>query len=341
MELRSSYAGIQLDSPIVVGASPLALDVERVQKLAANGAGAIVMPSMFEEQITEAQHLGPNGQSLASSDPTGNSLPRSGPDLDNYNGGTEGYLHSIEKLKAVVDIPVFASISCATTGDWMDYAAQIRDAGADAIELSAYHYEMDPHRFADEIERELIDRIGQFCSRSPLPVAVKVLPQFTCLANVAYRIAGAGAKSICLFGQFPALESRASGHIEFRWRITSQADFRGTAAGIAQVRGAAHNLTFAASGGIHDPMDAVAALQLGAEVVMVTSAIYRHGGTFIRQIHNEIVSTMSEHNWIELSELVGSRHSGFDPFPEATRRGEFSSSIAAFPSAPKIREDNE
>lgn len=340
MDLKTSYAGIQLDSPIVVGASPLALDVERVQNLADQGAGAIVMPSIFEEQIADSEHRVPNAQSPESINRTGGrSIPRSGPDLDNYNGGPNGYLQSIEKIKAVVDLPVIASISCASTGDWMGYADRIRDAGADAIELNAYHYEVDPHRFADDIERDLIDRIAQFCSQSPLPVAAKILPQFTCLANVAYRIAGAGAKSVCLFGQFPSVESRASGQIEFRWRITSPADFRNTAAGIMQVRGAAHNLTIAASGGIHAAADAIAAIQLGADVVMLTSAIYRQGGKFMKNVHDEIVSTMNKQKWIALSDMIGSRHSGFDSFPEATRRREFSSAIASFSSAAEPRKD--
>lgn len=341
MDISSSYAGVRLVSPIVVGASPLALDIDRVRDLAAHGAGAIVLPSIFEEQITEARFVLPRPSAQPWADTaTQDSISTHIADLDAYNGGTTRYLHSIEATKAVISIPLIASISCATTGEWMDYAKQIQDAGADAIELNVYHYAVDPHQFADDIERDLVERVSQFCSRSGLPISVKLLPQFTSLANVVFRMAGAGAKSVCLFGQFPAFETERSGRIGSQWRLTTKVDFRTCAAGISQVRAAAHNLTLAANGGIHNATDALTAMQLGADVVVLTSAIYRQGSEIITKIRDELIATMEQHRLISLDEFIGSQHGGYDPFPELTRRQEYLSAIAAFPSNSGQRRDS-
>lgn len=325
MDLSSSYAGVALRSPVVIGASPLALDIDRIKDFAAHRAGAIVLPSIFEEQINKDQlrKLAP-----AHSDAMRDALPTFEPDLDTYNGGTEGYLRSIEAAKSASEIPVIASANGVTTGPWMKYAAQIESAGADAIELNLYHYEADPHRFAADIEKELIERVSHFCGETKLPVAVKLLPQFTCLPNVAFRIAGAGARSLCLFGQSPSFDSRGAGHVGYRWRLTTRAELRVCLEGIRQVRGTVHNLTLAASGGIQTSEDALTAIGLGADVVMVTSAIYQQGSTLIEKICDGLTEEMTKRKLLNLSELIGTQGNGFNPFPEATRRQAYSSSIA-------------
>jgi dihydroorotate dehydrogenase (fumarate) len=320
MDLTSSYAGITVRSPIVIGASPLALDIDRIKDLASHGAGMIVMPSIFEEQISKAQ-LDP--MIPASSTPFE-------PDLDAYNGGTEGYLRNIESAKSAVDVPIVANINALTSGPWMRYAKSLESAGADAIEVNLYHYEVDPHRFAEDVEKDLVTRVSSLCGETKLPVAIKLLPQFTCLPNVAYRIAGAGAKSVCLFGQSPSFDLRGAGHVGYRWRLTTQADRRVSWEAIRQVRAAVRNLTLAASGGIQSYEDALVALELGADVVMITSAIYQQGGSLIEKIRQGLAAEMTKRQLRSLRELIGSQGSGFNPYPESARRRSFSSSIVEF-----------
>ncbi len=329
MKLTSNYAGIEIASPIMVGASPLALDVDRVKELAAHGAGAIVMPSIFEEQIVESQlrESTPHADTGVDQQTFG-PLPKSGPDLDVYNGGVAGYLRSIQAAKEATEIPVFANINCLTTGSWMSYAKDLESAGADAIELNLYHYEVDPDRFAEEIEKVLVDRVSRFCDESPLPVAVKLLPQYTCLPNVAFRISGAGAKSVCLFGQSPAFYLTATKHIGYRWRLTTRADLRSCLEGIHQVRGVSHNLTLAASGGIQSPDDALTAFRLGADVVMLTSVVYQQGGAVIETILDAVKEELKNRRMSAIQELIGSQSGGFNPYPEAVRRQDYTASLA-------------
>lgn len=326
MDLTSSYAGLKIRSPVVIGASPLTSDLDRIRDFALRGAGAVVMPSIFEEQINRTQwgQITPSPSQAEIQPP----LPKFEPDLDAYNGGAQGYLRRIEAAKSAVDLPIVASINAMSTGTWMRYAEELESAGADAIELNLYHYEADPHRFAADIEKDLIGRVTAFCSQTRLPVAVKLLPQFTCLPNMAFRLAGAGALSLCLFGQSPAFDVRAAGHVGYRWRLTTRSDLRVCLEGIRQVCGKIHNLTLAASGGIQSAADAVTALELGAHVVMITSAIYRQGGVLIEQIREALEAEMTKRELLSLSELIGLQASGFHPFPEAARRMAFSFALA-------------
>lgn len=325
MELTSQYAGIQIGCPVVIGASPMAVDPKRLRELGDHGVGAIVMPSLFEEQIVKdwlGKKFPPGAVPL--SDPS----PTFGPDLDAYNGGVDGYLRAIEQAKSTARVPIIANLNCVTSGPWMQIADELESAGADAIELNLYHYEVDPHRFAEDVEKDLMRRVSELCDASPLPVAIKLLPQFTCLTNVAYRIAGAGAKSLCLFGQNPDFDFRASGHVGYRWRLTTSQDLRGTLEGIRQVHGRIHNLTLAASGGIHSAEDALVAFELGANAVMLTSAIYRHGIGIVDEIRDALDKEIRSRGLAELSEFVGSQGCGFNPLPEEARRQEYSASLA-------------
>jgi dihydroorotate dehydrogenase (fumarate) len=331
MNLSSTYAGLELTSPVIVGASPLALDAERLKQLVGHGAGAVVMPSIFEEQISHAES---GGTLFAGGDTTATQqypdLLTFRPQLDAYNGGTEGYLKNIEAAKTAVDAPIIASVNCITTGSWMQYAQRIELAGADALELNLYHYEVDPHRFAEDIERELLDRVSVFCSVTKLPVSVKLLPQFTALANMAYRIAGAGAKGVCLFGQSPRLGVDSKNRKSYRWPLTSNSELRVCLEGIRIVYGAVHNLSIAASGGIQSTEDAIDAIQLGANVVMITSTIYQQGASVVKEICDGVCSHLNECKMSSLSELIGSKSRGFNPYPEAFRRQDYTLAVTEF-----------
>lgn len=330
MDLSSSYAGLELRSPIVVGSCPLTLEIGRIAEFADAGVGAIVMPSIFEEQITRDQ-FGFVAEPIRSI--TGETLPSSDPDWDSYNGGTENYLRSIERAKGVDLVPIIASINCISTEGWSRYVGRLESAGADAIELNLFHYEIDPDRFAEDVESELLARVHYLIDATALPVAVKLIPNFTCLANFTCRISGAGAKSVCLFGQAPVFEPRQvdrvsqGDRVEHHWRLTNHSDLRVVLEAVHQIRSAVPGLTIAASGGIQNSGDAIAAVQLGADVVMLTSALYRNGPNVIREIHAAIEVELAHKRQLSFRELVGSNFAGFDAFPKRTRREQYSTSV--------------
>jgi dihydroorotate dehydrogenase (fumarate) len=327
MNLSSSYAGLNLRSPIVVGSCPLTLEPDRVGDLVEMGAGAVVMPSIFEEQISRDQ-FGFAADPIRSS--SGESLPGSDPDWDGYNGGTENYLRSIECVKALGLVPVIASINCISTEGWSEYVRRLESAGADAIELNLFHYEIDPDRFAEDVERELLARIQYVLDATRLPLSVKLVPSFTCLANFTCRIAGTGAKSVCLFGQAPVFEPRRvldDDSLENHWRLTNHSDLRVVLDAIHQVRTTVPGLTIAASGGIRNAIDAIAAIQLGADVVMLTSALYREGVAVIHDIYVAIEKELDKRKCKEFSGIVGSKLTGFDAFPVRTRREQYATSV--------------
>ena len=328
MNLSSTYAGLDLVSPVIVGASPLALDSERLKQLVDFGAGAVVMPSIFEEQINHAESLGtPPPEADNAPEPYYPDLLTYRPQLDAYNGGTERYLQHIQSAKSAVDVPVIASVNCMTTGPWMRYVERIESAGADAVELNLYHYEVDPHQFAEDIERELLTRVSDFCALTRLPVSVKLLPQFTALANMTYRIAGAGAKGVCLFGQSPRLGVDKRNRKTCHWPLTSNSELRICLEGIGVVFGAVHNLSIAASGGIRSTEDAIDAIQIGASVVMITSSIYQQGAAVVEEICEGVSKHLNECQLSSLSELVGLKACGFNPYPEAYRRQDYTKAV--------------
>ena len=336
MNLSSSYAGLCLHSPVVVGSCPLALDIDRVKEFADAGAGAIVMPSIFEEQIIRDQ-FGFSAEPIRSV--TGEPLPISDPDWDSYNGGTEEYLRSIERATQAVEVPVIASVNCVSKDGWGIYLSRLEGAGAKAIELNLFHYECDPERFAEDVEKELLERVHYAHESTRLPLAVKLIPNFTCLANFACRIYGAGAKGVCLFGQAPVFEPQHGERVERHWRLTNHSDFRVALDAVHLVRNAVPSLSIAASGGIQSADDAVAAVQLGADVIMLTSAIYRNDSSIIGELVKAFESELVRSKRDTFSELVGSNFTGFDAFPQRTRREQYATSVTRLAQEHKTNSD--
>ena len=166
--LESSYAGLAIQSPVVIGSCPLTLETSRVIEFAEAGAGAVVMPSIFEEQISRDQmeFVAYPPLHIAS----GETLSISSPDLDRYNGGTDQYLQTIERHKASCSVPIIASINCVSGDCWAEYGQRLAAAGADAIEVNLFHYEVDPERFAEDVERELLTRIRYAVEATGLPL---------------------------------------------------------------------------------------------------------------------------------------------------------------------------
>ena len=277
-ELTTTYLGMELSSPVVVGACPLTIEPEHVRQMVAAGAGAIVLPSMLQEQITYGI--------MKAVDPVG-AISESGyqPQQDRYNGGTANYLQTIRHLKTLCNVPIIGSLNGWSEGPWLDYADEIQAAGADALELNWQRGLSDPNESCEAVEARLIDLAGNLCNRLSIPVAVKLNQRFTNLASIAHKLQAVGVDGLVLFTHGPCWDvSIDRMHWTIRWELSPTESLGTILEGIVHVRTGGLDLSIAASGGVRTGEDAIKAMIAGADAVMVTSEIYRQGPDAIRKI---------------------------------------------------------
>jgi dihydroorotate dehydrogenase (fumarate) len=288
-ELSTTYLGLQLKSPVIVGSCPLTIEPEAVRQMVECGVGAIVLPSILQEQIERIELA--KTEPLSAMDQTGYQ-----PQHDKYNGGPENYLHRVHELTSQTKVPIIANMNGATNGDWLDFAKRIEASGADAIELNVPPVVDDPSRSSEQIESELCGIVQRVCDSVSIPVAVKLTQRFTNLSRITHDLHSAGAAGVVLFAHQPRWDVCLDRlHWTIRWALTSIDSVAATLEGIVRARAGDLNLSIAASGGIRNSEDAMKAMIAGADAVMVTSEIYREGPDVIRTI----VDGMSR--YIELS----------------------------------------
>ncbi len=277
-ELTTTYLGLELKSPVIVGSCPLTIQPETVRQLANAGAGAISLPSILQEQIVHA--------AMKATDPLG-AVSSSGyqPQQDKYNGGVENYLATIRELKLREQVPIFASINGAAAGDWIDYAKEIQASGADALELNWPPAITLPDESGDQIEQRLVNMVRRLCDSVSIPVAVKLNQRFTNLASIAHKLQDAGADGLILFSHLPEWDvSIDRMNWTIRWELSPVASLGGILEGIVRARAGGLDLSVSASGGVRTAEDAIKTMIAGADVVMVTSEIYREGPDAVRRI---------------------------------------------------------
>ncbi len=315
-ELNVTYLGQQLKSPVIVGSCPLTLESETVRQLVDAGAGAIVLPSMLQEQISYSKLKPVDAQAA---------IENSGyqPQQDKYNGGVEAYLETIRRLKDRYRLPVFASINGASVGDWIDYGRRIEASGADALELNWQPFVMDPTESADEIEGQLCEIVRLLCATVSIPVAVKLNQRFTNLASIAHRLQDAGAASLVLFTHLPRWDVSVDRmHWTVRWELSPVNSLGTILEGIVRSRNGGLQLSIAASGGIRTSEDAIKAMIAGADVVMVTSEIYRRGPDVIRKIVSGIATFLDGSHYQSLQAFLDARP-GVELGPQRLMRLEY------------------
>jgi dihydroorotate dehydrogenase (fumarate) len=313
IDLSTSYLGLSLSNPLVVSASPLSQDVAQIEKMANMGAAAVVLQSLFEEQLT-AKHEGqtpvptpgPEGAPDATTPP---------PDLASYNAGPKGYLEHIRRAKAAVAIPIIASLNATTPGAWVNYAREIEAAGADALELNVYDVPTSPEVTGSTLEQRYCDLVSLIKANVHIPVAVKLSPYFTSLPNLAWRLDQAGADGLVLFNRFyqpdiniyereitPTLELSTSQELRLRlhWVATLFGHLRAD---------------LAATGGVHDVYDVAKALLAGARVVMMTSALMQHGIAYLERVRQDLGRWLESNEWKSVRQIQGqlSRRAVDDP----------------------------
>lgn len=317
-EITAEYLGLQLSSPIVVGACPMSLNREAVRELAIAGAGAVVLPSLFEEQIVH--HMIEQGVP-ADADEESVELRGYRESTAKYNSGPDEYLKAIGDLKRVTSVPIIANLNGCTRGNWLSFAQDIESNGADALELNLRTDLSDPSLGAQQIEDKLLECVGTVCDAVAIPVAIKLSPYFTSLANLAWRLVERGANGLVIFGHEARYEVQLDRlHATTHWELTPSSYISETIAGLMRVRAGGPSVSVAASGGICSASDAIKSIIAGADVAMVTSEIYREGPEVVAHIISGIIGFLERNAIASFGQLVESRP---NPTPLSMGRSDY------------------
>src|SRR6266496_6052337 len=321
IDLSTKYLGLTLDTPLVASASPLSQDIDGIRRLEDGGASAIVLYSLFEEQLRQEAmeleyHLSAGTESFAESLTY---LPM----RSEFRTGPEGYLEHIRKASEATHIPIIASLNGATLGGWTRYAKQIEDAGASAIECNIYSIPADMDVPGIEIEQGYIDILRAVKSAVRIPVAVKLSPFFSNMAHMARRLEQAGADGLVLFNRFyqPDIDLE---ELEIRPNVllSTQQALRLPLTWIGILYGRV-KAGLAATGGVHNAEDVVKLLMVGANVTMMCSSLMRHGVNHLRHVERELREWMEEHEYESVAQMQGSMSQIRCPDPGAFERAQY------------------
>ena len=320
MNLTTDYMGISLRSPLIVGSSPLTDNLDTVKQLEDAGAAALVLPSLYEEEITGEQMA-----DFFSSETYGDSFPEATsylPEADSAPGPDE-YLEQLRRVKQTVGIPVIASLNGSTPGGWLSHARLMEQAGADAIELHLYHAASDPTFNSSQVESQMLQIISEVKGELRIPVAVKLSPLFTAFANFGLQVDAAGADAIVLFTRFhkidfDVIELEVRRHVALSSSAELDLRLRGTAVLSGRVKA-----SLAISGGVHSALDVIKATMAGAHAVQMVSALMRHGPRYLRTLRTELEAWMLANEWSSLSEMRGNMSFQKIPNPAVYERETF------------------
>jgi dihydroorotate dehydrogenase (fumarate) len=328
MDLCTTYLGLPLAHPLMPGASPLVDDLDTVKRLEDAGASAIVMHSLFEEQIShEREGISRAMDVQAESSPEAASYF---PAPEDFHLGPDRYLEQIRKIRATVSIPVIASLNGVTDSGWLSYAKLMQAAGAHALELNVYRIAADPNVQGTVIEHEVENILRSVKRGLGIPVAVKLPPFFTSFANVARQLDDLGADGLVLFNRFyqpdidvdllepvPALQLSDSSDLLLRLRWLAILSGR--------VR-----CSLAATGGVHTPLDLVKAIMAGANAVQIVSAILRHGPRQISALKQGLSEWMEKHEYESVAQMTGAVSHRTSADPAAFERANYMRVLQSF-----------
>ncbi len=321
MDLSTTYLGLRLAHPLIVGSSPLADNLDTVKKLEDAGAAAIVMHSLFEEQITREQ-LGTVMDMELHAESFAEALSYF-PQPEDFRLGPDKYLEHIAKVKAAVKIPVIGSLNGTTPGGWLDYARMIEQAGADALELNAYYLATRNWETSDEVERRMLDIVKSVKSAVKIPVSAKLSPFFSSIAHMCKQLCEAGADGVVLFNRFyqPDIdveELEVKHHLELSTSDELLLRLRWLAVLSGQLR-----CSLAATGGVHTATDALKAVMAGAHAVQVVSCILKHGPSRLTVLRDGLAAWLEEHDYTSLEQALGSMSLAKCPNPNAFERANY------------------
>ena len=303
-DLSTTYLGLSLSSPIVASASPLTRDLDSARRIADAGAAAIVMPSLFEEEILQ-EEIELTRALEAGSERFAEALGYF-PTVQDVANAADRYMRDVQRLKAAVRVPVIASLNATTSGGWVRYARHLADAGADAIELNLYTVAADPHRSAADVENEKVAIVREVRAAASVPVGVKLSPYFSSIAHFARRVVDAGADGLVLFNRFyqPDIDLDTM-EVVPRVELSSPWELRLPLRWIAILRPILPDSSLAATSGIASGTDAAKAIAVGANVAMMTSAVLRHGASRVRTAIDELARWLDDHEYVSVDQLRG------------------------------------
>lgn len=328
MDLRTHYLGLHLRTPLVASAGPLSEDIGNIRKLEDAGISAVVLYSLFEEQITK-ERLDLNRHLDAGTNSYAEALSYF-PEPSQYRVGPEEYLDHVRRAKEAVAIPIIASLNGSTDGGWVAHARDLQDAGADAIELNIYSIATDPDRTAADIEQSYIDVVHNVASVVTIPIAVKISPFFSGLANVAMRMEAAGARGLVLFNRFyqPDIDLEELEVVPNLLLSTPQA-MRLPLRWIAILRGQ-RGLSLAATSGVHWAHDVLKLLMVGADATMLCSTLLKHGIDTVKTIEQGVVEWMEKHEYESVRQMQGSMSQRSCPNPTAFERAQYIRTLQSY-----------
>lgn len=320
MNLATTYMGLHLPHPLVVGASPLSDDLDLVRKLEDGGAAAFVLRSLYEEEITGEQM-----SAFFASEMHGDSFAEAtsySPDPESPPGPDE-YLEHLRRVKQAVSVPVMASLNGCTPGGWVSYARLMEEAGADALELHLYHAASDPAINAAEVERQMVQMVRDVKRDLRIPVAVKFSALFTSFANFATQIDSAGADALVLFTRFHKIDIDVIElEVVRRLELSNSSDLDLRLRGMALLAGRV-KASLAITGGAHTALDVIKGTMAGAHVIQLVSALMRNGPSHIRTLRTGVEAWMEENEWNSLDEMRGNMSFQRIPNPSAYERETF------------------
>jgi len=328
MDLSTTYLGLKLKNPIVPSASPLSHSLDGMKRLEDAGAAAIVMYSLFEEQIAhesaEMNHyLSYGTESFAEA-------LSYFPAAQEYNLGPDAYVDLVRKAKNALGIPVIGSLNGVSTGGWVQYARKIEEAGADALELNVYYIPTDPKLTGNEVENRYVEVLEAVKKSVHIPVAMKLSPFFSALHNVAHRLDAAGANGLVLFNRFyqPDIDLDAL-EVTPNVILSTPHALRLPLRWIAILHGRVR-ASLAATSGIHTGKDALKMLMAGADVTMMCSALLKYGPLHIAKTLQEISQWMTEHEYASVQQMKGSMSQKSIADPSAFERANYMKALQSF-----------
>ena len=321
-DLTTTYLRLSLASPIVASASPLTGEVDTARHIADAGAAALVMPSLFEEEVLR-EEVQLNRALEAGSEHFAEALDYF-PGVGSIATAADRYVAKVADLKAAVDVPVIASLNATSAGGWTRYATLLAQAGADAIELNLYHVAADPDRSGADVEDEKLAVVAAVRSAIGIPLAVKLSPYFSSTAHFARRVVEAGADGLVLFNRFyqPDVDLDALDVVP-RLELSSPWELRLPLRWIAILRPLLGGTSLGATSGIATGIDVAKAIAVGADVAMMTSAILRHGPDHLVTVTGELQRWLDDHEYESVAQLRGSMSHATTPDPAAFERANY------------------
>jgi len=328
IDLTTKYLGLTLMNPLVVSASPLSEDLGNIRRMEDAGASAVVLPSLFEEQLqVESNAL---DQFLSQGTESYAEALTYIPNMPGYHLGPDGYLEHVRAAKQAVKVPIIGSLNGVSTGGWVGYAKKIEEAGADALELNIYFISTDPEMSGGQVEQKYVDLVTQVKASIHIPVAVKIGPYFSSLPNTAKRLDQAGASALVLFNRFyqpdfdlEALEVVPNLILSTPHELLLRLNWVAVLYGKLKA-------DLAVTGGVHSGLDVLKSMMAGARVAMMTSALLRNGIGHLATVRTELLKWMEEHEYESIHQMQGSMSQRAVADPSAFQRANYVKVLSSY-----------